>query len=267
MHFDAHVHSAVSPDSEMDASTAIETLRRMNLGVVFTEHCDFVSQTEGKDMTATDAPRIPKDFIVDFERYEKKYRPLRSDTVLMGLEFTLSAAFLPLNTQTADGDYDFIVGAVHTVDGLDLYHDAKELEPKELIRRYLTYSKEMVELCGFFDSFAHIDYICRYNPRTVAYFKYLEFPEEFDALFKALAEKGNAMEINTARFGKYNDEVQLYCLYHNFSRLGGRYVTIGSDAHKPERLGRHYKRALNMARETALTPVYYKERKCISTEE
>ncbi|MCL2501009.1 MAG: histidinol-phosphatase HisJ family protein [Defluviitaleaceae bacterium] len=261
MHFDAHVHSAVSPDSDMPADVAINTLKRKGLGVIFTEHCDFMTQTEGKDPTATDAPRIANDFIVNFERYHAEYRPLRSDSVLMGLEFTLSAAFLPLNTKTSEGDYDFIVGAVHTVDGLDLYHEGKNRNAQDITRRYLTYAKEMVELCGFFDSFAHIDYICRYAPRVTHWLRYEEFPEEFDALLKALAEREKAFEINTARFGDANVERALFPIYRRFAQLGGKFVTIGSDAHRPQGLGRHFDKANRMTNEAGLTPVYYKERK------
>jgi histidinol-phosphatase (PHP family) len=261
MFFDAHVHSAVSPDSEMPAATAITTLKQKGLGVVFTEHCDFVTQTEGKDTTATDAPRVPGDFIVDFDRYHKEYRPLRSQTVLMGLEFTLSAAFLPLNTQTAAGDYDFILGAVHTVDGLDLYHEARKQNGRDLTRRYLTYAKEMVELCGFFDSLAHIDYICRYAPQVAEWLRYENFPDEFDALFKALVKREKSIEINTARFGDVKTKRVLFSVYRRFAELGGKYCTIGSDAHRPQGLGRYYKDALAIANETGLIPVYYKERK------
>jgi histidinol-phosphatase (PHP family) len=260
VHFDAHVHSAVSPDSEMSPEEAIGALRRKGLGVAFTEHCDFVTQVEGKDPTATDAPRIAGDFLVDFERYHTEYIPLRSDSVLMGLEITLNAAFLPLNTQTAAGDYDFIVGAVHTVDGLDLYHEARNMDAPELCRRYLVYAREMVELNGFFDSFAHIDYIVRYAPAMEACLRYRGYPDEFDALLKALAQRGKAFEINTARFGNGGVERALLPIYRRFRALGGRHVTIGSDAHRPQGLGRYYKNALALAEAAGLKPVYFKER-------
>jgi len=260
MFFDAHVHSAVSPDSEMDAHLAIAVMRKKGLGIVFTEHCDFFSQTEGKDAAATDAPRIPGDFIVDFARYHTAYPPLRAEDVLLGLEFTLSAAFLPLNTQTADNGYDFILGAVHTVDGLDLYYDAKNEPAENLCRRYLTYAKEMVELCGFFDALAHIDYICRYAPQMHYWLRYDKCPREFDALLKALAERGKAFEINTKRFAETGVKEALFPIYQRFAQLGGRFVTIGSDAHEPAHLARHFNEARQMAQEAGLRPVYFRER-------
>lgn len=261
MHFDAHVHTAASPDSQLPARVAVDTLARQNLGVAFTEHCDFVTQTVGRDFSAADVPRIAGDFMVDFARFDRECRPLRSDSVLLGLEFTLSAAFLPLNTTTAAQDWDYVLGAVHTVDGLDLFHEAQYQEPASLARRYLTYAREMVELCGFFDALAHIDYICRYATGVAEIFRYENFPGEFDGLLRAVGERGLALEINTKRFGDAANRRALFPLYERFAQLGGRYVTIGSDAHTADWLGKYYKEALQLAREAGLAVVYFKERK------
>ncbi|MCL2406146.1 MAG: PHP domain-containing protein, partial [Defluviitaleaceae bacterium] len=160
MYFDAHVHSAASPDSEADPIEVILALKSKGLGTTFTEHIDFVTPTQGRDFTAHDAPKSKHnvDFICDFAIYPSQYRKLRSGTVLLGLEVGLTAAYLELNTQQANNDYDFILGSIHYVDGIDLYYNAKNMETESFFRRFLTYSLEMVELSGFFDSFAHIDY-------------------------------------------------------------------------------------------------------------
>jgi len=265
MHFDAHVHSAASPDSELNPVDAIRALKAKGLGVAFTEHVDFVTPNEGRDMSAQDAPRTTLgDFNCDLEIYPSQYRPIRkqyADSVLLGVEIGLNVAYFPLNSQVADGDYDFVLGAIHYVDGLDIYHSSDEMEPGDLCRRYLTYGREMVEYCGFFDSFAHIDYIARYNTRVMRIFKYDSFPQEFDALLKTLADRDLALEINTSRFGNNKLVGQLQPIYKRFRELGGRYVTIGSDAHNEYSLGRYYAEALGLANMTGLTPVYYRERK------
>jgi len=260
MYFDAHIHSAASPDSQMDPVEIIAELKAKGLGTVFTEHVDFVTPTEGRDYTATDAPKVPKDFICDFDIYPDNYRHLRSDTVLIGVEIGLTAAYLELNTQVAGNNYDFVLGSIHYVDGIDLYNDASKLEAEPFCRRYLTYSLEMVEISGFFDSFAHIDYIARYNSNIDKLFCYKNFPREFDALLKALADRDLAMEINTARFGDDRLVGQLLPIYKRFKALGGRYVTIGSDSHDLLALGRYHDKALGVAAMAGLIPVYYKNR-------
>jgi len=261
MHFDSHVHSAASPDSELNPVDAIKTLKHKNLGVIFTEHVDFETPKEGMDKTAKDAPQGIKDFICDFDIYPSQYMHLRSNSVLLGMEIGLTAAYYPINCKIADAGFDFILGSIHNVDGHDVYRSSNTMDADIFCRRYLTYAKEMVEYCGFFDSFGHIDYIARYSDNTYHAFHYSNFPMEFDALLKAIAERDLAMEINTSRFG--NDDIvgRLQPIYKRFHELGGKYVTIGSDAHNIQGLGRYYKKAIGLANMSNLTPVYFKERK------
>ncbi|MCL2360309.1 MAG: PHP domain-containing protein [Defluviitaleaceae bacterium] len=262
MHFDAHVHSVASPDSELAPLNAIAALKAKGLGVAFTEHVDYVTPTQGKDMTATDAPMASTDFIYDFNIYPSQYKSFRDPkSVLLGVEICLNAAYYPLNNQLAGNDFDFIVGAVHYVNGVDIYNSAIDMEPENFCREYLTYSKEMVEYCGFFDTFAHIDYVTRYSEGINKVFHYKNFSMEFDALLKTIAERELAFEINTARFGNPNVMVQLLPIYKRFHELGGKYVTIGSDAHTERALGRFYSNAIGLANMAELTPVYYCERK------
>ena len=266
MHFDAHVHSAASPDSELNPIDAIMALRKKGLGVAFTEHVDFVTPTKGKDLTASDAPRPPGggDFICDFEIYPSQYKAIRNqyaDSVLLGVEIGLNAAFFPLNSQVASGDYDFVLGAVHYVEGQDVYNSSNSMESYDFCRKYLTYARHMVEYCGFFDAFAHIDYIARYSKRIGMVFYYKNFSQEFDGLLKALADRELALEINTSRFGNNKLVGQLLPIYKRFKELGGQYVTIGSDAHNEHSLGRYYAKAIGNANISGLTPVYYRERK------
>ena len=265
MHYDSHVHSAASPDSELNPVDAIIALKSKGLGVVFTEHADFATPITGKDPSATDAPKSLSDFICDFDIYPSQYRGIKqkygSDSVLLGIEIGLSAAYLPLNSQIADNDYDFVLGAIHYVDGHDVFHDAAKMQPREFCRRYLTYGKEVVELSGFFDALAHIDYIARYSDNIDKLFKYENFPKEFDDLLQVLADRELALEINTRRIGNNKAVRHLLPIYKRFNELGGKYVTIGSDAHKIEGLGRHYAKALDMAKMANLTPVFYSGRK------
>jgi len=263
MHYDAHVHSAASPDSELNPIDAIYVLQKKGLGVAFTEHADFVTPKTGKDLTAKDAPKGNRDFICDFDIYPSQYKSIQAqykDNVLLGIEIGLNAAYHPLNSQIARGSYDYVLGSIHGVDGYDIYTTASKMDSDTFCRRYLTYGKEMVEYCGFFDAFAHIDYIARYSQGAERIFHYKNFPKEFDALLKTLAEKDLALEINTSRMGNNKVVGQLLPIYKRFKELGGRYVTIGSDAHNEWALGRFYAKAIGIANIAELTVVYFRER-------
>jgi len=50
-------------------------------------------------------------------------------------------------------------------------------------------------------------------------------------------------------------------LYKRYRELGGKYCTLGSDAHYKEHVGRRLQEALALAAQAELTPVYFKARK------
>ena len=266
MLIDAHIHSRVSPDSSMDPREAVQTLADAGLGCCFTEHVDYVTPAEGRDAGANDAPRSGVDFVADLTAYPKTYRIYQSETVGLGLEIGLTAAYRALNRRAAALEgLDFIIGSIHFVDGFDIsrpeYYDFCRETAVDPHRRWLTYTREMAASNDFFHSLGHLDYISRYTPLQEKNIPYAAYPDEYDALFKTLAERDAALEINTARFGDRETELCLNEIFRRFHETGGRYVTIGSDAHRPGKLGRHHARGLRMAREIGLTPVYFKDKK------
>ena len=51
-------------------------------------------------------------------------------------------------------------------------------------------------------------------------------------------------------------------LYTRYAELGGKYVTLGSDAHAAKAVGMHFDVAQKIAKTAGLTIVYYKKRQC-----
>ena len=70
-----------------------------------------------------------------------------------------------------------------------------------------------------------------------------------------------ALEINTRRFGDRLAMKELAPIYRRFAELGGRDVTIGSDAHRAETVGAHLRLAAQMAEAYGLKIVTFRERK------
>ena len=262
MQLDSHIHSFLSPDSEMDPANVVRILRSDGLGCCFTDHVDYVTPEEGLDPSANDRPAAAFDFLLsEPEEFPEVFFKYKDDDVFLGLEIGLTAAYYPLNSQTASRDgMDFVVGSVHFVDGLDVTGDFFKQYEGDPYRRFLEYTLEMIEQSGFFDSLGHIDYISRYSPLDEKNVLYAAYRDEYQALFKALAAREKALEINTERFGDARAEANLYQIYKHFRLAGGKYVTIGTDAHSYNELGRFHARALRMARETGLAPVYFKDR-------
>ena len=83
----------------------------------------------------------------------------------------------------------------------------------------------------------------------------------FDKLFQLLIDKNIPIETNTRRLDDAAAVAGLLPLYARYHALGGRYCTVGSDAHYAEHVGRRIAEALKIAEACQLTPVYFKKRK------
>lgn len=80
-------------------------------------------------------------------------------------------------------------------------------------------------------------------------------------MFRLLIAGDKALEINTRRLGDDSTIPPLMKLYKRFRELGGKYATLGSDAHYKEHVGRDFAKGKQIADEAGLTLVYYKDRK------
>ena len=112
-----------------------------------------------------------------------------------------------------------------------------------------------------FDALGHIDYICRAAPYDNPEIDYPTFSTEIDAVLKILVDREKVLELNTRRFFSERAINELVPVYKKYRELGGRFVTIGSDAHKVSAVGNYFDRAVDFVRELDLKPVTFCERK------
>ena len=255
MIFDSHIHSEASPDGKTSPEEAIAILQKKGLGCIFTEHIEYNAELEPV-------------FCVDFDKYPNDYIQYKSDSVLLGVELNLIPEAIELNRQHgADPNYDFVLGSVHVIDGIDLGampdHAKKWFEElgEEAYQHFFDISLEMVETNDFYDSFGHIDYVSRYSSLPEKNVLYEKYVSEYSRLLDAIIQKGKVLELCTRRIGDKLASENLFKIYKRYQELGGRYVTMGSDAHVPDQLGYKFDIALDMINEIGLAPVYFKERR------
>ena len=253
MIFDSHMHTKFSADSEMLATDALKRADDLNLGVVFTEHFDYGLELDGKNFT------------FDSAAYMNEYKNLRGDKVLLGVEVGLRKFARAANENfIVSADFDFVIGSIHLVDDVDIYYPEffAGMDKATAYGKYFQQMAEEIALADF-DALGHIDYICRVAPYDNPEIDYATFHAEIDKVLKIVVERGKVMEINTRRFDNPRAIRELVPVYKKYRALGGRFVTIGSDAHKVSAIGNFFACALDFAREVELTPVTFRERKMI----
>ena len=78
--------------------------------------------------------------------------------------------------------------------------------------------------------------------------------DRIDAILRQLAVKGLALEINTSGLRQPGGTTHPpLSLVRRFRQLGGEFITIGADAHRPEDVGTGLEQAAALAREAGFT--------------
>ena len=254
MFFDSHIHTEFSADSKMKAQDALREAERQGLGLVFTEHLDYDYPAAGAE-----------EFIFDPAAYWAAYEPLRAGGKLsLGVEMGMMASAREKNAAFLQRvPFDFVLASIHFLDVKDLYYPEtfEGREKAEMYHEYFTVMRDEIYAHPFINTLAHIDYIARNSTFDNPEISYGEFSDEIDAVLRALIETDTAIEINTRRLGTPRGIKELAPIYRRYHELGGRYVTIGSDAHVPEGIGRNYHRARELAHAFDLTVVTFRARK------
>ncbi len=242
--FDFHMHSLVSFDGKETAQAMLQAAEAAGLKeICFTDHMDFDPRAEIQTMG------------YDLDTYSKAYDRLESSKLKLrrGMEFGMIADKPQLLDAALQGRaYDFVIGSVHFVEGWDVFFppfwEGKSIEQAE--RRYLEEVLACVKTHNDFDVLGHLTYISKSwnNPtnRPVAYKPYGELVDE---IFRELILKDKGIEVNTSGMARCGVYLPTRDYVERFWELGGKIVTVGSDAHTADRVGESCAQAAKMVAE------------------
>ncbi|MBL4932401.1 histidinol-phosphatase HisJ family protein [Clostridium paridis] len=251
MIFDNHMHTIFSSDSKMKIEEVIEESKNKNLAVTLTEHIDL------------DFPD-PALFRCDVPKYIKTYEPYRSEILKLGIEIGLNSSFVSDYTNIINSNpFDYVIGSVHMVNGKDIYVDFynPEKSKDELYIEYLVAMEKLVDSFDCFDALGHIDYACRYAPYEDKEIHIELYGEYIDNVLKKLLSKDKLLELNTRMLHEKERYISLYKIFKRYKDLGGKYVTLGSDAHGKSAIGVNFKEANELITSIGLKAVHFSERK------
>ncbi len=245
---DSHMHCAASEDSETPIEAIVSAALAKGLtAVAITDHVELVDYRQGAYDVA---------YRESWELMEKAVAP-DGLQLLKGIELGEPCFDLPLAEQIlASHPYDFVLASQHRLsDELPDYYfidysswsDARiEVE----MTRYFEAVLDIVKWNGF-DSLAHLTYPFRYLPEKWRDGDYRVFQTVIDEILGRLAENDKSLEINTSGIrkglGVTSPDLPLI---KRFYELGGRRITIGSDAHREREVGADLDEAAQLA-ETA----------------
>ncbi len=254
--FDFHMHSKVSYDGRSSARDMALAAAQKGLKIIcFTDHLDYDPLDPEHNLTFRT------------QDYGKAYDQLKVPglEICKGFEFGL----LPDNQKTLEQDikrraFDFVIGSVHFVDGLDVYYPPfwESRTPEDTELRFMEATLEYVKKHDAFDVLGHMTYISKTKANPLMRPIRLEMYRDLaDEILKTLAQKGKGLEINTSgmdRCGAFLPDAEYL---RRFKELGGEIVTVGSDAHDAGRVGQYCGEACRIVQDIFGYVCTFKERK------
>ena len=178
-----------------------------------------------------------------------------------------------LNRVYTLADFDVIIGSVHLVKYKNLTSAASTIDfsslPKETVEEYLdSYFNDVLTMLKTvdFDILAHLTYPLRYiNGKYGVDISLNRYQEKIERILKGIIEKNVALEINTSSFSLLGEFMPTTDIIKKYVSLGGKLITLGSDAHVKENASAHFSCATDFLKEIRINEIYYyKKRKPIS---
>ena len=257
---DTHVHSRFSQDSESQFSDICRAAQEKKIGVVcITDHADVKPVSDLQRMMQT---------------RQEVFRAVTEQScegvdLLVGIELACGG-FYPdhtifervENTLLTIGHYDCVIGSVHSVGATSTArNDYSAMTQAELVGymdRYLDAAMAMVEY-GHPDILAHLTYPLRYiNGKFGRNLDWQLLEPKIRQVLETVIRKGVALEINTSCLGTdYDSLLPNEQILQMYLQLGGQYLTLGSDAHKPENLGKGFTQTIQRLKQLQVERLYY----------
>lgn len=242
---DYHVHSDCSGDCSVPMlDVCREAVGRGIKIICFTEHIDF---------EPTDACYGTFDYPLYRSRIQEAREAFAGELdIRCGVEVDFVGKYRSrIEDFLAGKDFDYVLGASHYVNGViledhELYFPGKTAE--EAYTPFFDNTLAAVET-GWFDAIAHLDLCKRYGVHYLGRFDWTPYRERIEQILRAVIERDMALEINTSGLRQLpGDTYPCREILEFYFALGGRSITVGSDAHYAADVGRGIAQALEMAR-------------------
>lgn len=242
--FDFHIHSRVSFDGHDTGLQLAQAALDAGLKeICFTDHRDYLRREQQQTM------------LFDLEDYSREYDHLELPglTIRRGVEYGLYEDNQDrMRRELRERSYDFVLGSIHFVDDIDVYFQEywQGKTVFEAQRRYFETMLQCVQAHADYDVLAHMTYLHKGAGSPVKTPLPLEDHRELiDEILKVLVLKGKGLELNTSGMDKCGGFLPTADYFRRFRELGGEIVTIGSDAHRANRVGQYSREASDMLKE------------------
>lgn len=261
---DMHTHSEYSHDSVCKIEDMCRAQAEQGIDIfAVTDHFDTASHM---DYDVFSPIKNACDTVMTL-RQSRQDGPL----ILSGVEIS-EGFWYPEAYQKVMGlaDYDVVIGSVHLVqyEGLRMSYstiDFSKLDHEVIVQYLDAYFDDMLTMLDTldFDILAHLTCPLRYIVGKYGFtVDMTRYADKITAILRTVIEQGKALEVNTSCFASMGVWLPSTDILQQYYDMGGRLITVGSDAHVAENAAKHIPEAIAMLKEIGFESIYYyQERK------
>ena len=237
----AHETSAVDPFVESAREAGVDEIG-------FTEHIYYFKQTRSLWTVAYHTERC----VYDIEAYVSAVVTARGRglPVKLGLEVD----YVPgredeTRELLAPYPWDYLLGSLHYIGSLGVDDEPRLVDAMGVEEAWRLYFEALAAAArsGLFDSLSHPDLVKIFGARAASF--------DYGPVVAAIADSGVAVEVSTAGLHKPVHELYPHPEFLAACRAREVPVTLASDAHTPDVVGRDFDRALELLRSTGYDTV------------
>lgn len=266
---DCHTHTELSPDSFAKFTDMYQQAKNLNLHAwAVTNHIELCRYYSQEFYAAQ--PRNQEDFFDYASCWENSMQENQFAKNLISNENMLFINGIELGEPNADFGLakslyqdkrlDFVIASLHELpDKLDFYFlDYAQENISDLLENYFNILLEITKH-NCYDVLGHITYPLRYiTGESGIKFDLKIYRDYIAEIFKSVIANQKGIELNTSGYrqpyGKPFPDENLLKLYKD---LGGKILTLGSDAHCPEDLGKGILQGLELANTCGFDKICY----------
>lgn len=235
------MHTYFSDDCEESIDNIAQQAIEIGLDeICITDHVDYGVKLDKEDWELSDKSMMMN---VDYANYfpylmraQEKYKDRLK--IKIGLEFGMQTHTIDNFQKLFDASpLDFVILSCHQVEDKEFWTGAfqKGLNQRDYNRKYYEEILNLIRNYKDYSVLGHLDLIQRYNDVIEPIENHIEIIEE---ILKQVIKDDKGIEINTSseRYG-LKDLTPAYDILKLYYDLGGKIITVGSDAHKASDVG------------------------------
>lgn len=268
MKADYHIHTYYSDDSTEPMENQVRRAIELGLDeICFTDHVDYGIKkdwSEGNiqyyhgDGIGTDVEILLPLANVNYPEYFSEINSLKEKyshliTIKKGLEFGIQTHTVDKYQKLYDryrDELDFVLLSIHQIRDQEIWNQDYQSERTQ--KEYNEgYYQELLNCMNMFDDFcslAHLDALVRYDLAGPYPFEKLE--DLIAEILKTAIRNHKSLELNTSSWHyKLSDTTPSGNILRLYKDLGGKMITLGSDAHTTRYLADHFSDAIEILKQ------------------